>query len=255
LCAFLVTFAACGAAKGVAHSSGRYFGGTEPADQRANFAAQSSAEGGPTVESHKLAAGNPILTNIAVLSFRWQCGIPLDGRYIMAGMIFSGTEQGGDRKHYQTKTHGRFGGLGLTVASGGSPTTINSSTATWPSNALTGQQDSLQLADYDDIYIDKPDQDICRRNDQTLSNIFPERSFATVGKQLLLWNNTEEYGHEPYLLELRQNGEGQSADDVCIGIRTDNDSLKSPGRAVLGMLRTVGPVTPLVRTRRELICR
>ena len=41
-----------------------------------------------------------------------------------------------------------------------------------------------------------------------------------------------------------QNGGGQSANDVCVGIRTDNGSLDSAGRAVLGILGTLGPVTP-----------
>ena len=34
--------------------------------------------------------------------------------------------------------------------------------------------------------------------------------------------------------------EARSANDVCIGIRTDNGSLNSAGRAVLGILGTVG---------------
>ena len=51
-------------------------------------------------------------------------------------------------------------------------------------------------------------------------------------------------GTKPICWSYGQNGGGQSANDVCIGIRTDNGSLNSAGRAVLGILGTVGPVTP-----------
>jgi hypothetical protein len=51
-------------------------------------------------------------------------------------------------------------------------------------------------------------------------------------------------GTQPMCWEYGQNGGGQMASDVCIGIRTDNGSLNSTGRAVLGIRGTVGPVTP-----------
>jgi hypothetical protein len=51
-------------------------------------------------------------------------------------------------------------------------------------------------------------------------------------------------GTKPICWSYGQNGGGLSTNDVCIGIRTDNASLNSTGRAVLGILGTVGPVTP-----------
>src|SRR5579862_6228296 len=56
-------------------------------------------------------------------------------------------------------------------------------------------------------------------------------NFAAMGTKPLCW----EYG---------QNGGGMSANDVCIGIRTDNNSLNSASRAVLGFMGTLGPATP-----------
>ena len=89
-------------------------------------------------ESHKLAAGNPILVEHSRTIFQatqWYSaasGQSLSGASWPAGTIFSGTGQGGDGKYYQIKTRGRFGGLGLTQATGGSATTISSSWANWP---------------------------------------------------------------------------------------------------------------------------
>ena len=60
-----------------------------------------------------------------------------------AGRIFSGTGQGGDGKYYQITTGGRFGGLGLTSATGGSSSTISNSTANWTGDALVGEQATI----------------------------------------------------------------------------------------------------------------
>jgi len=102
--------------------------------------------------------------------------------------------------------------------------------------------DSLQLADYDDIYVEKPDQDI---NVGGTTKRIPWTLFRNSGGNSFYSGITQQnMGTKPICWSYGQNGEGQSANDVCIGIRTDNDSLKSPGRAVLGILGTVGPVTP-----------
>jgi hypothetical protein len=322
-------------------------------------------------ESHKLAAGNPILIEHSGTIFQAAQWYSAGRSQSMAdtswpvGTIFSGTGQGGDGRYYQIKTRGRFGGLGLTAATAGSPTTISNSTATWSGNDFAGQQativsgkgngeycvitsngvsvitcaagwvtnyyhlaivdpdasskfvvephwashptsngtitfapfnfnviegnagggisagelydvaapggqikiagpyselkqvfvsrtdwnsgglvldDSLQLADYDDIYIEKPGQDI---NVGGTAKRIPWTFFRNSGGDSFFSGITQKnMGTKPICWSYGQNGEGQSANDVCIGIRTDNDSLKSAGRAVLGILGTVGPVTP-----------
>jgi hypothetical protein len=322
-------------------------------------------------ESHKLAAANPILVEHSRTIFQaiqWYSAgrsQSLAGTSWPAGAIFSGTGQGGDGKYYQIKTRGRFGGLGLTSATGGgSSTTIGNYTANWPSNALTGQQativsgtgngeycvitsntataitcaagwvtnyyqlaivnpdtsskfvvepnwtshpttsgtvtfapfnfnviegsaggpisdgelhdvvapggqikiggpysevrhvfvsrtdwnsagfileDSFQLADYDDVYVEKPDQDI---NVGGTTKRIPWAFFRNSGGSSFYSGITQKnMGTKPICWSYGQNGEGQSANDVCIGIRTDNGSLNSTGRAVLGILGTVAPAT------------
>jgi hypothetical protein len=322
-------------------------------------------------ESHKLAAGSPILVEHSRTIFQaaqWYSAsrsVSMADTSWPAGRIFSGTGQGGDGKYYQIKTHGRFGGLGLTPATGGSSTTIGNSTANWPSNAFVGQQativsgtgngeycaitsnnttvitcavgwvtnyyqlaivnpdasskfvvepnwashpttsgtvtfvpfnfnviegnagaaimdgelydvgapggqikitgpyselkhvfvsrtdwnsagfvleDSLQLADYDGIYIDKPDQNI---NVGGTGKRIPWTFARNSGGDSFYSGVTQKnMGTKPICWSYGQNGGDRSANDVCIGIRTDNDSLKSAGRSVLGILGTVGPVTP-----------
>ena len=322
-------------------------------------------------ESHKLAAGTPILIEHSRTIFQAAQWYSTGNSQSMAGTswpvgaIFSGTGQGGDGKYYQIKTHGKFGGLGVTAASGGSSTAISTSAATWASNEFAGQQativsgkgngeycvitsnsgsaitcsagwvtnyyqlaivdpdatskfvvepnwgahptssgtvtfapfnfnvieggggatiadgelydvgapggqikiggpyselkhvfvsrtdwnsasfildDALQLADYDSIYIEKPGQDInvggtTKRIPWTFVRNSGGNSFFSGIAQ-------KNMGTKPICWSYGRNGEAQSSNDVCIGIRTDNDSLKSPGRAVLGILGTVGPVTP-----------
>ena len=76
-------------------------------------------------ESHKLAAGSPILIEHSRTIFQAAQWYSAGGGQSMAdtswpvGTIFSGTGQGGDGKYYQIKTRGRFGGLGLTSARAG----------------------------------------------------------------------------------------------------------------------------------------
>jgi hypothetical protein len=322
-------------------------------------------------ESHKLAAGNPILIEHSRTIFQaaqWYSAgrsQSLAGTSWPVGTILSGTGQGGDGKYYQIKANGKFGGLGLTSATGGSSTTISDSAAAWSSNEFAGQQativsgkgngeycvitsnsasvitcsagwvtnyyqlaivdpgasskfvvepnwgahptasgtvtfapfnfnviegnngaaigdgelddvsapggqikiggpyselrhvfvsrpdwdsggflleDSLQLADYDGIYVEKPDQDIGVGG--TTKRI-PWAFFRNSGGKSFFSGVTQKnMGTKPICWSYGQNGEGQSANDICIGIRTDNASLKSEGRAVLGILGTVGPVTP-----------
>jgi hypothetical protein len=103
-------------------------------------------------------------------------------------------------------------------------------------------EDSLQLADYEDIYIEKPGQDI---NVGGTTKHIPWTFFRNSGGNSFYSGVTHKnMGTKPICWSYGQNGEGRSANDVCIGIRTDNDSLKSPGRAVLGILGTIGPGTP-----------
>lgn len=103
-------------------------------------------------------------------------------------------------------------------------------------------EDSLQLSDFDGVYVEKPDQDIARGG--TTKHI-PWTFFRNSGGDSFFSGVTQKnMGTKPICWSYGQNGGGQSSNDVCIGIRTDNDSLKSVGRAVLGILGTVGPVTP-----------
>jgi hypothetical protein len=322
-------------------------------------------------ESHKLAAGSPILIEHSRTLFQAAQWYSAGRSQSMArtswpaGTLFSGTGQGGDGKYYQIQTPGRFGGLGLTEATAGSPTAISSSTATWPSNSFAGQEativagkgngeycvitsntasvitcaagwvtnyyqltivdpdasskfvvepnwashptssggvtfapfnfnviegnaggpiangelydvvapggqikiagpyselkhvfvsrtdwnsagfvleDSLQLAEYDGIYVEKPDQDI---NVGGTTKRIPWTFFRNSGGNSFFSGVTQEnMGTKPICWSYGQSGEGQSANDVCIGIRTDNSSLNSAGRSVLGILGTIGPVTP-----------
>ena len=67
-------------------------------------------------------------------------GQSLSGTSWPVGSLFSGTGQGGDGKSYQIKVRGKFGGLGLTDATGSSSTTIRNSSATWPADGFKGQQ-------------------------------------------------------------------------------------------------------------------
>ena len=100
-------------------------------------------------ESHKLAAGNPILIEHSRTIFQaaqWYSAgrsQSMAGTSWPAGTIFSGTGQGGDGKYYQIKTRGEFGGLGLTAATAGSSTTISNSAAAWASNEFAGQQATI----------------------------------------------------------------------------------------------------------------
>jgi hypothetical protein len=323
-------------------------------------------------ESHKLAAGNPILVEHSRTIFQatqWYSAgrsQSMAGTSWPAGTIFSGTGQGGDGKYYQIQTRGKFGGLGLTPATGsGSSTTVSNSMSNWPTDAFIGQQativsgagngqycvitsntatvitctagwltnyyqleivspdassrfvvepnwtshptasgtitfvpfnfnviegnagapiadgelfdvvaaggqikiagpyselkhvfvsrrdwnsagfvleDSLQLADYDEIYIEKPDQDI--NVGGTTKRIPWMFSRNSGGNSFYSGVTQKNMGTKPICWSYGQNGEGRSANDVCIGMRTDNSSLNSAGRAVLGILGTVGPVTP-----------
>ncbi len=99
--------------------------------------------------------------------------------------------------------------------------------------------DPVQLADYDDIYIEKPGQDI---GVEGTTKRIPWTFFRNSGGNSFFSGVTQKnMGTKPICWSY---GPGQSTNDVCIGIRTDSNSLKSPGRAVLGILGTVGPVTP-----------
>lgn len=101
-------------------------------------------------ESHKLAAGNPLLVEHSRTIFQatqWYSASrsqSMAGTTWPAGAIFSGTGQGGDGKYYQITTGGTFGGLGLTAATGGgSVTTIMNPTASWTTNAFVGYQATI----------------------------------------------------------------------------------------------------------------
>ncbi len=111
----------------------------------------------------------------------------------------------------------------------------------WNSGGLA-LEDALELADYDGIYVEKPDQDIGVAG--TTKRI-PWTFFRNSGGNSFFSGVTQKnMGTKPICWSYGQPGGGQSANDVCIGIRTDNASLKSEGRAVLGILGTIGPVTP-----------
>ena len=51
-------------------------------------------------------------------------------------------------------------------------------------------------------------------------------------------------GTKPICWSYGQNGGGQSANDVCIGIRTDNGSLTQQGVRCSEFWGPIGPVTP-----------
>ena len=78
--------------------------------------------------------------------------------------------------------------------------------------------DSLQLADYDDIYIEKPGQDInVGGTTKRIPWTFPRNS---GGDSFFSGITQKNMGTKPICWSYGQNGEGQSANDVCIGIRT-----------------------------------
>ena len=111
----------------------------------------------------------------------------------------------------------------------------------WNSGGLP-LDDALELADYDDVFVEKPGQDI---NVGGTTKRIPWRFVRNSGGDSFFSGITQKnMGTKPICWSYGENGEAQSANDVCIGIRTDNNSLKSPGRAVLGILGAVGPVTP-----------
>ena len=92
------------------------------------------------------------------------------------------------------------------------------------------------------VFVDKPDQAI---NVGGTTKRIPRTFFRNSGGSRFYSGITQKNkGTKPICWSYGQNGGGQSANDVCIGIRTDNSSLNSSGRAVLGILGTVGPVTP-----------
>jgi hypothetical protein len=105
-----------------------------------------------------------------------------------------------------------------------------------------GLEDALITNTYQNVVVERPDSAISVggtskqltwsfvRNSGAKS-FYSGPSFINVGTQPICWS----YG---------QNGGGESANDVCVGIRTDNGSLNSASRAVLGFMGTLGPVTP-----------
>ena len=108
-------------------------------------------------------------------------------------------------------------------------------------------EDALQLADYEDVYVDKPDQAI---NVGGTTKRIPWNFFRNSGGNNFYSGVTQKnMGTKPICWSYGRNGGDQSANDVCIGIRTDNGSLGSAGRAVLGILGTLGPVTPFGANR------
>jgi hypothetical protein len=324
-------------------------------------------------ESHKLAAGNPLLVEHSRTIFQaaqWYSASRSQSIAVTSwpvGTIFSGTGQGGDGKYYRITTGGRFGGLGLTEATGGgSATTIMNPAASWTTNAFVGYQativsgtgngeycvitantattitcgagwvtnyyhlaivnpdatskfvvepnwsvhpttsgsvtfapfnfnvidncngcaaasdvelddvvtaggqlrvsgpfskikhlivsrtdwnsagfileDAFNFAEFDDILIDKPDQvinvggSVKRMAWQFVRNSGGNSFYSGVAFQ--------NRGTMPICWSYGQNGGGLSANDVCVGVRTDNGSTNSASRAVLGFLGTLGPATP-----------
>jgi hypothetical protein len=101
-------------------------------------------------ESHKLAAGNPLLVEHSRTIFQamqWYSesrSQTIAGTSWPAGTIFSGTGQGGDGKYYRITTHGTFGGLGLTAATGGgSATTVVNASASWAKDEFLRYQATI----------------------------------------------------------------------------------------------------------------
>jgi hypothetical protein len=102
--------------------------------------------------------------------------------------------------------------------------------------------DAINLTNLEDIVIEKPDQEI--NVGGTTKRIPWGYPHNTGGNSFYSGVSHKNMGTTPICWSYGQNGGGLSTNDVCIGIRTDNASLNSPGRAVLGILGTVGPVTP-----------
>jgi hypothetical protein len=103
-------------------------------------------------------------------------------------------------------------------------------------------EDALNFAEYEDILIDKPDQVInVGGTTKRLSWKFARNSGGNSFYSGVAFENR---GTMPICWSYGQNGGGLSANDVCVGIRTDNGSTNSASRAVLGFLGTLGPVTP-----------
>jgi hypothetical protein len=123
---------------------------------------------------------------------------------------------------------------------------VSVSRADWiGSNGTQGLllEDALNFMDIDDVLIDKPDQSSVNTGGTVRRQ--PWTFFRSGGgTSFYAGVDVQDRGTRPICWSYGGNGGGQSANDVCIGIRTDNGSLNSESRAVLGFMGTLGPVTP-----------
>ena len=95
-------------------------------------------------ESLRLAAGGPWTIRDSSASVNWaQTFDTLAGKSAPLRQLITGTWVGGDGKYYQVTQSGTFGGLPLTAATGGTPTTLVVSGANYATNAFRRYKASI----------------------------------------------------------------------------------------------------------------
>ncbi|MGA7792973.1 MAG: hypothetical protein WCA19_08035 [Candidatus Acidiferrales bacterium] len=95
-------------------------------------------------ESLRLAAGGPWTIRDSSASVNWaQTFDSVAGKSEPLHQLITGTWVGGDGKYYQVTVSGRFGGLPLTAATGGTPTTLVVLGASYAINEFTGYKASI----------------------------------------------------------------------------------------------------------------
>jgi hypothetical protein len=205
-----------------------------------------TGSGGWQTKYYQLAIVNPDATSQFVVEPNW--GIQTSSGTVNFALfdfqVIGGCSAGGS-------TQGNMGNCQIfdVAAPGGTsifPGSVNRIENFFPSRTDWGGtgfllEDSVDSSTYRNIIIERPDSAISvggtgkwltwgfRRNSGG-NSFFSGPNGTYVGTQPLCWS----YG---------RNGGGLSANDVCVGIRTDNNSTNSLGRAVLGILGSVGPVT------------
>jgi hypothetical protein len=97
-------------------------------------------------------------------------------------------------------------------------------------------ENNLNQWDVDDVYVD--------RYDLTGWGMIPWTFYRNSGgNDFYSGVSFQNRGTRPICWSYGQTGGGLSANDVCVGIRTDNNSTNSASRAVLGYKGTLGPET------------
>jgi hypothetical protein len=217
----------------------------------ANSATVITCAAGWVTNYYHLATVNPDNTSQFVVEPNWAANPTTNGTVkfvlsdfqVIGGCTAGGSAQGnmGNCLIYDVAAPGGTSNLG------GQMSRIENffpSRTDWAGNTPGNFQveDSIISNTYRNILVERPDSAIAVGGTQKWipwgfyrnsggNSFYSGPTFAEVGTQPICWS----YGG---------NGGGVSANDVCIGIRTDNFSTSSASRAVLGFMGTLGPVTP-----------